>query len=249
MELEILERAVKEGKKRKVALIFITEVKGSAPRGEGTMMLVTEDSVYGSIGGGKFEYMVIEEGREAIKLGKGRKFNYNLSMNKELEMVCGGDISGYIKIIKPKARVIILGAGHIGKMVYKLFENLDFDRILIDDRDEIGKECEDVSIGNFREMVKNLEDFEESFYVIASNEHKKDLEILIEVINKKSRYIGILGGSKKKKYLEKELKERGIEIPKDKIFIPIGLKIDNGTIEEIAVGIVAEIIKIKNIQI
>lgn len=70
-------------------LCIIIQKTGSAPRGVGSMMLVTEDEVLDTIGGGPVEYAAIQDARTdpnpAIR-------HYNLSSedSRKLGMVCGG---------------------------------------------------------------------------------------------------------------------------------------------------------------
>ncbi len=70
-------------------LCVITEKTGSSPRGAGSMMLVTDDTVIDTIGGGKIEYSAICEARRG---GGIRSVRYELSAEKsaELGMICGG---------------------------------------------------------------------------------------------------------------------------------------------------------------
>ena len=49
-------------------LATVLETKGSTPRDRGAKMVVTEDTVFDTIGGGKLEQLVIDAAREALKL-------------------------------------------------------------------------------------------------------------------------------------------------------------------------------------
>ncbi len=70
-------------------LCMIIEKTGSSPRGVGSMMLVTEDKVYDSIGGGAVEFAAIEEARTCDRV---MIKSYDLSSKdpKNLGMICGG---------------------------------------------------------------------------------------------------------------------------------------------------------------
>ena len=53
------------------ALATVAKVTGSAPREAGTKMVIFEDGRFaGTIGGGKFESLVIEEAQNAMTTGK-----------------------------------------------------------------------------------------------------------------------------------------------------------------------------------
>src|SRR3712207_7478429 len=44
--------------------------------------------------------------------------------------VCSSDL------FKPKPKILIIGAGHVGSALYKISKTLDFYSIIVDDRDE-----------------------------------------------------------------------------------------------------------------
>ena len=47
-------------------LVRLAEAKGSTPREAGTVMAVTADAIYGTIGGGQFEWLAIDHARRLI---------------------------------------------------------------------------------------------------------------------------------------------------------------------------------------
>lgn len=70
-------------------LCIITKKTGSSPRGEGSMMLVTDNGTLGSIGGGVLEKAVIETAKQVREISYD---TYDLSSeeSKNLGMICGG---------------------------------------------------------------------------------------------------------------------------------------------------------------
>lgn len=70
-------------------LCIIIEKKGSAPRGVGSMMLVTEDEVIDTIGGGAVEYAAITDARTDHRPAI-RRYVLNSEDSRRLGMVCGG---------------------------------------------------------------------------------------------------------------------------------------------------------------
>lgn len=70
-------------------LCIIIEKHGSAPRGTGSMMLVTNDTIIDSIGGGPVEYVVIEDARKHPEFGI-RKYHLDTQESQKLGMICGG---------------------------------------------------------------------------------------------------------------------------------------------------------------
>ena len=72
-------------------LCIITEKHGSAPRGAGSMMLVSPERILGSIGGGRAEYMAIEQARN-MTLPEIKVYDLDVTTDDDPGMICGGTI-------------------------------------------------------------------------------------------------------------------------------------------------------------
>lgn len=77
--------------KEKGVLCVITEKKGSAPRGAGSMMFVGKDRTIGSIGGGSAEYEAICHARENPSFSV-KEYVLNNKSEDGLDAICGGAI-------------------------------------------------------------------------------------------------------------------------------------------------------------
>ncbi len=235
---------------KKVAMVVITDEIGSSPRKRGSIMAVWEDgSTFGTVGGGNVEYTIIKKALECLRNNKDQGFHYKL---KELSMECGGEVSGYIKLFNPKPKLIIAGAGHVAEKLYQLANVLNFDIVIIDDREDYANHMKfpdayEVIALNINEALSNYTTTEEDFIVIVTRDHKSDKEALKAVINKKYAYIGMIGSVKKIRFIMNDLINEGISIDQLKdVYAPIGLDITNNLPEEIALGILSEILLIKN---
>ena len=236
---EIFER-VNRGEK--AGLVTVTETSGSTPRKAGTIMGIFRDSIVGTIGGGNIEYKLINLTREMLDTDEVcREFSYNLTTDDELRMNCGGNMKGVVKIFSPSPKLLICGAGHIGQKLFNISKNLSFNTKIIDDREELKKDCPELTLGDFEDILKNEVITGETYIVIATRGHLLDEKVLNLVKDRGAKYIGIIGSRRKITALKENLGEWS-----DNIYAPIGLKISDGTPEEIAIEILAEILKIKN---
>lgn len=245
MEIDILkkiENKLAEGESS--ALVTLIETSGSTPRKAGTVMAVFKDSIEGTIGGGAIENAVILKSRELLKSGQSQTFEYGLTMDDELKMTCGGSVKGYIKIFRPSNKLIICGAGHVGQKLFSIAEFLDFDLKIIDDREELKEQCPKLTLAKFDEILPKITIDKNTYIVIVTRGHLLDEQVLTLVKERGAKYIGIIGSRRKVAILKEKLEKNG-EI-RDNIFAPIGLKISDGTPEEIAIEVLAEILKIKN---
>lgn len=254
MEYEILEMISGEIKNNKRAgIIVITSSSDSTPRKSGSIMAVFEDgSVHGTIGGGNLEHLAIEKARECIRRGEDREISFDLCDEGNAGMQCGGRVIIFIKVFKPKNKLIIAGGGHIALALGKLADILGFYWVVFDDREEFCNrerfpKADELILGNIGEKLKEYPIDRNCYVVIVTHGHRNDQDALKEVINKDAAYIGMIGSSKKNKVIFDNLINEGIYSSLiDKIYAPIGIDIGGETPEYIAFGIMCEIIAVKN---
>ncbi|MDO5048097.1 MAG: XdhC/CoxI family protein [Anaerococcus sp.] len=253
MQVEILKKItsrVENG--QRAALVFITESKGSTPGAKDSMMAVFADGTsFGTIGGGPVEYEVINQALVAIKEGKDMTFDHQLNETSNLDMICGGNNKGYIKVFTPKKQLIIYGAGHVGSKLARIAIRTNFDVTIVDPRDDFRQKEDFEGIKNFysedlKATSKKIDFSKDDTYIVVCTP-SSDREVLEEVLNKDYKYLGMIGSRSKIKIVFNKMIEKGFD--KDllsKIYTPVGLDIDNGSVEEIAISIMAEILAIKN---
>ena len=238
----------------KVALAIITEVEGSSPGKQGsTLAYLSDGSIIGTVGGGILEYEIISKCKECLENGEDINFEHSLTKNsEETPMQCGGNVRGYIKVFKPKPRLLIVGGGHVGYSLYKISNTLDFYTIIVDDRAEFAnkdrfKKAKEVYSGNIESILKNINIDENTYVVIATRGYEKDLEALRCIINEHVGYIGMIGSLKKWTTLKSTLINEGVsEELLNSVYAPVGLNISSNEVNEIAFGIMAELLLVKN---
>lgn len=232
------------------ALCTIVATKGSTPLKESAKMIVYKDgSTFGTIGGGEVEKETIEKAVIMLK-GKSKQL-VNLDLINTEGTSCGGKVEIYIETIKQNSKLYVFGAGHVGKALSKIVNNLDFDFTIIDDRDGIFDDWED---NGFKKVISNFDDYlnqmkfdDNVFIAILSYNHNVDWQILSYCISKPWKYLGMMGSKSKVKGMKKKLVANGIENDLiDKIDMPIGLEINAETANEIAISITAKLIMEKN---
>lgn len=249
--LKEIYNAVKNG--QKVAFATITKTIGSTPGKMGATIGVFENGeITGTVGGGMIEHNVINKCKECLDSGEDYNFEYSLNDSGNLGMQCGGSAYGYIKIFKPKPKLIIIGGGHIGLALFKIAKNLDFYTVVIDDREEFAnnerfENVNEVYNGNISEILKNIHINNNTYIVIATRSYDGDLISLRNVINENPNYIGMIGSKKKWiKVRETLINENTSEEKLNNVFAPVGINISSNNVDEIAFGIMAEILLVKN---
>jgi xanthine dehydrogenase accessory factor len=86
---------------QRVALATVVSVQGSAPRGTGAALAVSEQGeISGSVSGGCVEPAVIEEGLRAIRTGRPRLLQFGITEEQNVEQIglsCGGEIRVFVE--------------------------------------------------------------------------------------------------------------------------------------------------------
>tara|TARA_B100001287_G_scaffold65816_1_gene53693 strand:+ start:814 stop:1644 length:831 start_codon:yes stop_codon:yes gene_type:complete len=250
--------------KKNIIKAKIINVKGSSPNKINDFMLVAPKDIFGTIGGGNLEYLVIEESKLMLK-NKSKRKKLNIPLGPGIGQCCGGYVEIILTLHKNtdaamkdekvndsfKEDLYIFGAGHIGQALIETIGNLNFNTYLIDSREEYLKMSvnKDVNYLLSKEpwkVVNKLKD--NAYYVVLTHSHEYDLKILNEILTKKFTFVGLIGSTTKKKRFFKRLTENGHDknIIK-KIECPIGVDIGNSKDpNEIAFSIITRLIYLKN---
>jgi xanthine dehydrogenase accessory factor len=245
---EIVE-TIESGKE--AALVTIINATRSTPRGIASRMLVKPDgSIIGTIGGGAVEAKAIGIAIDVMKDGKPQRHQFALTPDKEPGMVCGGEMEIFVEPITQGPTIYIFGAGHISIMLAKISRLLGFRIAVIDDRKDFASkerfpDADLMMIEDFEKAFSQLTIDKRSYIVIVTRSHHDDERVLSQAILTQARYIGMIGSKSKVKTIFNNLTAKGVKTDiLEKIHTPIGLEIYAETPEEIAISIIAEIIKV-----
>ena len=152
----------------------------------------------------------------------------------------------------PVPRFVFSGGGHISAHLAPLASLVDFRVTVLDDRDEFASPerfplADEVICRPFTGAVESLKIKESGYVVIVTRGHAWDGVILGEVLKTPAAYIGMIGSRHKRDAIyEKLLSEGYTDSDLERVHSPIGLDIGGETPEEIAVAIVAELIKARS---
>lgn len=155
----------------------------------------------------------------------------------------------FTQLITPPETVFIFGAGHVAKSIAPLAKMSNFNVIVIDERESLAnfeRFPDAVKIVNapFSKSFEQLTLNRSSYIVILTKDHQSDRMVLGKSIPSDAAYVGMIGSHRKRKLIYDDLAKSGINNAQlEKIHSPIGLSIGSETPEEIAISIVAELIK------
>lgn len=236
---------------RSSALCIVTSNSGSVPGKVGAKMIVFSDgSIEGTVGGGSVEKRTIEEALAIMETKVPQLKIYNLQA--DLGMACGGAVSIYIEPLSKPSKLYIFGAGHIGKVLARLASEIEFETTLIDWRTDLFDTGESI---RYRQVIKPyLEAIDEihfdcdTYIVIVTPGHVMDEEVLAAVGKKEAAYLGLIGSKRKIETLKKRFLAEDLLTAEelDRVDMPIGIKFNAITPAEIAISILAKLIDTRN---
>lgn len=236
------------------ALATVIKAKGSTPREEGSKMIIKSDgTTLGSIGGGTLEDQVCREAMNVIREAKPKVLRFNLTGGEVAGdgMLCGGNMEIFVEPILSQPTVFIFGAGHISSSISKIAKMVGFKVVVVDNRTGFANtnrfpEADEIFAEDFSEVFSRLKINRSSYIVIVTRGHQFDEEALEWAVKTEACYIGMIGSRKKKGALFSHLQSKGISKKLlEGVYAPIGIDINAETPEEIAVSIMAEIIKVR----
>jgi xanthine dehydrogenase accessory factor len=250
-----LTELIGEWKKRggSAALCTVVQTRGSTPRSAGARMLVFPDgSISGTIGGGALEKSVIAEALKVIDSSRPVTSRHDLLHRHE--MCCGGSMDVFIEPLMEKERLYVFGAGHTGQALARHALPLDFDVVLIDDRKETLDAVHMDGVSklqlHYAQALAVLPFDRRTYVAIMTYSHPHDRDILAFCLRKPFAYLGMIGSERKVEMTRKMFAE-GISATEEelsRVDMPMGMDIGAETPDEIAVSILAGMIRVRRKQ-
>lgn len=240
------------------ALATVIDLKGSSPGKVGFKMIVKSDGTsIGTVGGGAIEVEVIEEAIGRIHSGENGTKEYLLSDKREsvkgditvVPMSCSGKVTVFYEVHRKLPTVYLFGGGHVGNALLYHLKPLKYFTVLVDNRDEFANKeqnpnASQIVLSKYDEYSNDFNPPDDSYFIMLTHGHAYDYVIAKNIYLKKRifPYVGVIASKSKAAGLVSKLKEElGKDIDLSNFHSPIGLKIGGSTAEEIALGIAAEI--------
>jgi len=232
------------------ALVTVTSVAGSTPAALGAKMIVLGDGSFsGTVGGGHLEKLVL--GDAAACLGAGASKNFRYPLGATAGQCCGGVVEIFIEVLAARPRLYLFGVGHVGSAVARMLEGTPFRVHAIDEREDwLGSSKLPASLRRHPEpwdvfLASASWDETRTYVAIMTHRHDLDQDILEKVLDKPSRYVGLIGSGTKWNRFQSRLAERGVSPEKlARVRCPIGLDVGGKAPQEVAVSVCAELLQV-----
>jgi xanthine dehydrogenase accessory factor len=158
----------------------------------------------------------------------------------------------FIEPFVPDPVLLIAGAGHIAAPLASLAHLMNFSVSVTDDRASFASRerfptAKQLLVGDIESTLKDYPITPRTHIVLVTRAHAHDVQGLRAIIDSPAAYIGMIGSQRRVWAVFKLLHEEGVPSEKlGRVHAPIGLDLGGSTPEEIALCIMAEIIKLRH---
>jgi len=228
-------------------LVTVIGVRGSAPRAEGTPMIVWGDGIAGTIGGGALEFEAIGQARAL--LGQARAAaatetkTENWILGPDIGQCCGGTVDVHFERMKADdfdelrrqdaarqevlPQVYVFGAGHVGQAVARATAALPLRLTCVDERAELLP-----LVAPYARTVLAADPVAElakvpanALVFIMSHSHAIDFHLCRAAMQRDDLpFIGLIGSHTKQARFRQRLEKDGFsEVEMARLVSPIGL--------------------------
>jgi xanthine dehydrogenase accessory factor/xanthine dehydrogenase large subunit len=213
------------------ALVTVANARGSTPREPGARMLVGPDAAIGTIGGGRLEWDAISRARAlATDPTQPPQTTIDVPLGPAIGQCCGGHVTLWLEradaaiLARIEAeeraasaslpRVLLFGAGHVGKAIASALAPLPFDIQWIDERAEEfppqmpGANVHPIVTSAPLDVVAEAPPG--SCYLILTHLHALDFQISEAVLRRGDfAYAGLIGSATKRRRFERTFTAHG----------------------------------------
>jgi xanthine dehydrogenase accessory factor len=219
-------------------------------------IIFADGKMWGWIGGGCAQPVVIKEALKALADGKPRLVRISPTAASEdgivdYTMTChsGGTLDIYIEPVLPKPHILIFGRSPIAQTLARLGRTIGY-RISVVAPGAEREQFPDVDLlqtdSNFSELNLDKLRIARETFIVVSTQGESDEEALEQAARSTAMYVAFVASKVKAQKVLQSLREVGVPAERvSQIRAPAGLDIHAASPEEIAVSILAEIIHLK----
>lgn len=245
-----LARLLGEGKT--VVVATVVDASGSSPQKGGARLALCDDGeLLGTVGGGAVELQVLEAARALLQSPAAPATRLlTTHLTRDLGMCCGGSMTIFLERHAPALALWLFGAGHVHRAVAAMAAEVGFEVRVADAREEW------LTAERFPRARRLLEDpavaarraelGARDLVAVATHDHALDEEVLLALGDRPLQFVGLIGSARKALRFRERLAQRGLAPASvARVQCPMGLAIGAQSPEEIAVAVVAELVRVR----
>jgi xanthine dehydrogenase accessory factor len=214
-------------------------------------IIKADGEMIGWIGGGCVQPIVLREAKQALQTGKPKLLTISPDEPrddwngvKSYRMTCegGGSLEIYLEPFLPKPQLLIVGRSPVAQTISHLGRLLDF-KVIVADPEAPNFPDADLVLTDLNTVRDHIN--QDSFVVVATMGNG-DEEGLLSVAGTRPKYLGLVASVKKSEALFEYVRTTGATDEDIATFkCPAGIDLGGETLPEIALSVVAELIRVR----
>ncbi|HEX7022137.1 MAG TPA: xanthine dehydrogenase accessory protein XdhC [Trueperaceae bacterium] len=243
-------------------LVTVAGVRGHAPRGPGSKMLVTREGSHGSIGGGNLEETALERARALLHSATDQAELFSVILNPQGGehglQCCGGEVTVLLEpVSSDRPTIAIFGAGHVGWALVGVLGSLPVALQLLDSRAaQLERQlpaplAADLQLRHAPVPEAALDALPAGTHLlILTHDHAEDLAILERALRRSDwGFLGLIGSRTKWSHFRGKLLEEGLgEDDLARVTTPLGLPgVPGKSPQAIAISTAAQLLAYLNL--
>ncbi len=252
MRPDLLEKAALLARRGEpFALATVVARKGPISAHVGDMALVTREECHGWVGGSCTRPTVMAEARKAMEDGRPRLVCLDPDPESRRRpglrvypMTChsGGSVEIHIQPVLPAPRLLVYGVAPVARAVARLAKAMDYTVYAVDkEADAAAFPGADVVVPDPAEL--RLERTPVPLFAVVATQGQWDEDALVSALAHGPDYVAVVASPKRFAQIVEALAARVGAAALSTVRNPAGLDLGGVTPEEIAVSILAEIVK------
>ncbi len=230
-------------------LVTQAEVLGSAPREAGAKMVVTGDTLHGSIGGGSLEFQAAAVARGMLGEGQRAPQIEKSILGPDMRQCCGGAVTLLFEPFYPAAFTLALfGAGHVAQALVHVLDGVPLRLLWIDEREGVFPTAlpSFVRALSIQDPLAAIAQIPAGAHaLVMTHSHERDFQLVRALAGRDTlASLGLIGSETKWARFRRRLRDDGIDAERIAwIRCPIGLPgLKGKRPAEIAIAIAAQLL-------
>lgn len=252
---DILDEAARlQAEERPFVIATVVAYKSPQSARPGSKAIILPDgAIEGWIGGGCVQPIIIREAQGVLQSGKPKLVSISPDSAREgwkgvevYDMTCqgGGSLEIYLEPVLPRPELLVLGRSPMAQILAGLGHLLDF-KVCVADPEARPDHFPEADLV-LTELDAARSRIGPSTYVVVATMGTGDEDGLAAAVGTSPRYLGLVASKEKARSLFQYLRDKGAPAEHlDRINVPAGLELGGETLPEIALSVMAEIVRLR----
>jgi xanthine dehydrogenase accessory factor len=230
-------------------LCTLAEVVGSAPQAPGAKMWVWAGGFSGTLGGGKFEALVLADARRMIAGADSGAALKGYVLCREMGQCCGGKAKVLFEPCPRRRAVHVFGAGHVGRALASALDGLELETVVYDARPEWAEPAAfpartRLARADPAAVAAAARYSELDAACVMTHDHELDFELIDLLLDKPLGYIGLIGSTHKARVFRARLPPPRRALWDERVSCPIGRRVPSKNPKAIAIAAAAQLLEV-----